>query len=76
MFEATEGRWGSREIEIFDVTFLDAAGEPSHVFHSGDRMSIRLKVRTSKPADDFVFGIASSTPTASAATAPTRCSRK
>ena len=57
MFEATEGRWGSREIEIFDVTFLDSAGEPSHVFHSGDRMSIRLKVRTSKATDDFVFGI-------------------
>src|SRR5207249_2743037 len=29
MFEATEGRWGSREIEITDVAFLDGAGEPS-----------------------------------------------
>ena len=57
MFEATEGRWGSREIEIFDVTLLDSAGEPSHVFPSGDRMAIRLKVRTAKPTDDFVFGI-------------------
>jgi ABC-type polysaccharide/polyol phosphate transport system ATPase subunit len=57
MFQATEGRWGSREVEISDVTFLDAAGEPSFVFHSGDAMSIRLKVRAQHPVDDFVFGI-------------------
>jgi hypothetical protein len=57
MFEATEGRWGSREIEILDVAFLDAAGQPSFVFHSGDAMAIRVKVRAAQPADDFVFGI-------------------
>ncbi len=57
MFQATEGRWGSREVEILDVTFLDAAGQPSFVFHSGAAMSIRLKVRTQHPVDDFVFGI-------------------
>jgi ABC-type polysaccharide/polyol phosphate transport system ATPase subunit len=57
MFEATEGRWGSREIEIIDVAFLDAAGQPSFVFHSGDAMAIRVKVRAAQPADDFVFGI-------------------
>jgi len=57
MHEATEGRWGSREVEITDVAFLDAGGQPSFVFHSGDRMSIRLKVRAVHPIDDFVFGI-------------------
>jgi ABC-type polysaccharide/polyol phosphate transport system ATPase subunit len=57
MFQATEGRWGSREIEITDVAFLDAAGQPSFVFHSGDPMSIRVKVHAAQPADDFVFGI-------------------
>jgi ABC-type polysaccharide/polyol phosphate transport system ATPase subunit len=57
MFEATEGRWGSREIEITDVAFLDSAGQPSFVFHSGDPMSIRVRVRAAQPADDFVFGI-------------------
>jgi ABC-type polysaccharide/polyol phosphate transport system ATPase subunit len=57
MFQATEGRWGSREVEISEVAFLDAAGAPSFVFHSGDAMSIRLKVRAQHPVDDFVFGI-------------------
>jgi ABC-type polysaccharide/polyol phosphate transport system ATPase subunit len=57
MFQATEGRWGSREVEITDVSFLDAAGQPSFVFHSGDPMSIRVKVHAAQPVDDFVFGI-------------------
>jgi hypothetical protein len=57
MFHATEGRWGSREIEIIDVAFLDPAGQPSFVFHSGDTMGVRLKVRAAQPVDDFVFGI-------------------
>jgi len=57
MFQATEGRWGSREIEITDVALLDRDGQPSFVFHSGDPLSIRVKVRASRPADDFVFGI-------------------
>jgi ABC-type polysaccharide/polyol phosphate transport system ATPase subunit len=57
MFRATEGRWGSREIEITDVTLRDHAGQPTFVFHSGDSVSIRLKVRAQQPADDFVFGI-------------------
>jgi ABC-type polysaccharide/polyol phosphate transport system ATPase subunit len=54
----TEGRWGSREIEILDVAFLDRDGQPSFVFHSGDPVSIRLKVRASHPVNDFVFGVA------------------
>jgi len=57
MFQAVEGRWGSREIEIVDVTLFDAHEQPSFVFHSGDPMSIRLKVLAHAPATDFVFGI-------------------
>jgi ABC-type polysaccharide/polyol phosphate transport system ATPase subunit len=57
MFQATEGRWGSREIEITDVSFAGADGQPSHVFHSGDPMAIVVNVRAKQPADDFVFGI-------------------
>jgi ABC-type polysaccharide/polyol phosphate transport system ATPase subunit len=57
MFHATEGRWGSREVEITDVAFLDAGGQPSFVFHSGDPLSIRVRVRAAQPTDDFVFGI-------------------
>ena len=57
MFKAVEGRWGSREIEIIDVTLADGAGEPSFVFHSGDPMSVRLKVIAQSPVTDFVFGV-------------------
>ena len=57
MFRATEGRWGSREVEITDVSFLTREGQPSHVFHSGDQLSILLKVRADHQTDDFVFGV-------------------
>ncbi len=56
MFHATEGRWGSRDIEITEVAFLDASGQPSFVFHSGEAMAIRMKVRATHPVADFVFG--------------------
>ena len=57
MFQATEGRWGSREVEIVDVTLVDANGHSAHVFHSGDPLSIRLRVRARQPTEDCVFGI-------------------
>jgi ABC-type polysaccharide/polyol phosphate transport system ATPase subunit len=57
MFRATEGRWGSREVEITGVTLLAPDGAPSHVFHSGERMAIRMDVRAVRPVSDFVFGI-------------------
>jgi ABC-type polysaccharide/polyol phosphate transport system ATPase subunit len=57
MFQATEGRWGSREVEIVDVAFLDRAGEVAFVYHTGDSLSIRVKVRATHAVDDFVFGI-------------------
>jgi lipopolysaccharide transport system ATP-binding protein len=57
MFKAVEGRWGSREIEITEVTLADGAGQPSFVFHSGDPMSVHLKVIAQAPATDFVFGV-------------------
>ena len=57
MFQAVEGRWGSREIEIADVTLLDGALQPSFLFHSGDPMSVRLRIVAHAPATDFVFGL-------------------
>ena len=57
MFKAAEGRWGSREVEITEVALLDGHGEPSFVFHGGDPMQVRLKVRAHHPTDDFAFGI-------------------
>jgi ABC-type polysaccharide/polyol phosphate transport system ATPase subunit len=57
MFKAAEGRWGSREVEIVDVALLDRNNEPSFVFHNGDPMVVRLRVRAHHPTDDFAFGI-------------------
>jgi ABC-type polysaccharide/polyol phosphate transport system ATPase subunit len=57
MFRATEGRWGSREIEITDVSLSGANGERSHVFHSGGRLNIRLRLRAPVAIEDFVIGI-------------------
>jgi ABC-type polysaccharide/polyol phosphate transport system ATPase subunit len=56
-FQATEGRWGSREIEITEVTLLDHSGAPSFVFHSGESMNVRLSVTAHTPTTDFVFGV-------------------
>ncbi|MCA1650601.1 MAG: ABC transporter ATP-binding protein [Acidobacteria bacterium] len=57
MFRATEGRWGSREIEITDVQLRAADGDSGHVFHSGDRLDIRIRMRAPVALDDFVIGI-------------------
>ena len=57
MTRRDEGRWGSREIEITGVTLRDAQGQASHIFQSGERMSIHLGVRAHEPNRDFVFGI-------------------
>ena len=78
MFQADEGRWGSREVEI---TGVDAArtrdGQPAHVFHSGEPMcgpagGARARSRSTTSCS----ASASSTPTASAATARTPTSRR
>src|SRR3954451_6329578 len=57
MFRATEGRWGSREVEITGVTLIGGDGQAGHVFHSGDPMDVRIRMRAPLPIDDFVVGI-------------------
>jgi ABC-type polysaccharide/polyol phosphate transport system ATPase subunit len=57
MFRATEGRWGSREIEIVDVSLTGPDGERAHVFHSGEPLDVRLRLRAPVAIDDFVVGI-------------------
>ena len=56
MFQAAEGRWGAGPVRIERVA-LERDGAEAHVFQSGDRLSIRLAVRTPAPVHDFVFGI-------------------
>jgi hypothetical protein len=57
MFKAVEGRWGTREAEIVAVDLLRADGTPAHVFQSGERVGIRLRVIAHQPLSDFVFGV-------------------
>jgi hypothetical protein len=57
MFQATEGRWGSREVEVTGVTFVGEDGTPTQIFHSGERIEVRVKVRAARPTADFVFGV-------------------
>jgi ABC-type polysaccharide/polyol phosphate transport system ATPase subunit len=57
MFRATEGRWGSREVEITDVVLAGADGERGHVFHSGEALNIRIRMRAPLAIDDVVIGI-------------------
>jgi len=57
MFQATEGRWGSREAEITGVQLVGEDGQAAHVFYSGERVEIRLDLKASKPLTDFVVGI-------------------
>jgi len=57
MSKVLEGRWGSKEIEIVAVEFLDRDRQPAHLFRSGDAVEIRLRVRAHQPVTDLVFGV-------------------
>jgi ABC-type polysaccharide/polyol phosphate transport system ATPase subunit len=57
MFKATEGRWGSREVEITGVEMIGASGHSAHLFQSGERVDIRLLVLAHQRVDDFAFGV-------------------
>jgi ABC-type polysaccharide/polyol phosphate transport system ATPase subunit len=57
MFAATEGRWGSREVEITAVTLAGSDGSTAHVYHSGDPLTVHIRYRAHEPTRDFVFGL-------------------
>ncbi|MEM9554880.1 MAG: ABC transporter ATP-binding protein [Acidobacteriota bacterium] len=54
-------RWGSREAEIAQARLLVDGAETYHV-PSGADVTIELDVEVHEPLDDFVFGVAVSTP--------------
>ncbi|HWI20948.1 MAG TPA: ABC transporter ATP-binding protein [Vicinamibacterales bacterium] len=56
-FKSDEGRWGTREIEITNVTLSGPDGEAGHVFQSGDAIKIRMHVTSKSAITDFVFGL-------------------
>jgi len=55
---APSGRWGSGDITITDVTFLNAAGEPGNVFTTNDRVIVRISYHARRRVDSPVFGLA------------------
>ena len=56
MFTAKSGRWGSGAVQIEKVTLEGDRGS-AHVFHTGDPMTIRMRIRAARPVDDFAFGV-------------------
>jgi len=57
MFQAGEGRWGSGGVEIGDVRFLNDQDEATHVFHTGEAMTLSFTATARRPVNDFVFGV-------------------
>ncbi len=56
-----ELRWGSREAEILSIRLL-AGGEERYHVTTGEDVVFEIRARADKPLDDFVFGVAISTP--------------
>ena len=56
-FKSDEGRWGTREIEITNVTISGPSHEAGHVFQSGDPLEVRMEVSAREKITDFVFGL-------------------
>ena len=56
-FKSEEGRWGTREIEITNVTISGPDGDAGHVFQSGGAIQVRMDVSSKEKITDFVFGL-------------------
>ena len=54
----TENRYGTGEVEITDVAFLDGDGDESAAFHTGQPMRVRVSYRASRPVEGATCGIA------------------
>jgi ABC-type polysaccharide/polyol phosphate transport system ATPase subunit len=52
-----ENRWGSGEVEIYDVQLLGGDGKEKHVYQTGDTMRIRLYYEVKEPVSDLTFGV-------------------
>ncbi len=56
MFKASAGRWGDGPVRIEDVRLEDDKGA-GHLFQSGARLAIRMRVNATERVTDFVFGV-------------------
>jgi lipopolysaccharide transport system ATP-binding protein len=50
-------RWGSGEVEILEVDFLNMTGKASATYRAGDSLTIRVRYRAHERIDRPVFGI-------------------
>ena len=51
-------RWGTRQIEITDVRLLDAAGQDTTVFRTGDALTVEMAYVAHEPIEEPEFGLA------------------
>jgi lipopolysaccharide transport system ATP-binding protein len=56
--EKVERRWGTGDVEIVTVSFLDASGKERRVFEVGEFWSVYLHYRAQRRIDNPVFGLA------------------
>ena len=57
-FAREKGRWGSREVEIADVSLFGGDGTRKHIFRTGEALTVVLKIKSTGTIKDFVFGVA------------------
>ena len=53
-----ERRWGSKDVEIVDVSFLDMTGEKQSVFQIGEPWTVLLRYRAPQRVEAPVIGLA------------------
>lgn len=51
-------RWGSREVEITGIKFLNDKGSESYIFKTGDSLRIKMDYSAKKKIKEPVFGLA------------------
>jgi ABC-type polysaccharide/polyol phosphate transport system ATPase subunit len=56
--EESERRWGSRDVEIVDVSFLDVTGEKQSVFRVEEPWTVKLRYRAAQRVEAPVIGLA------------------
>lgn len=50
-------RWGSGEMEVEEVLMLGPDGQPAHVFHTGEHVTVRMRYRAHQECRNPVFGL-------------------
>lgn len=53
-----KNRWGSKEVEITKLEFLDGDGKETQYLNTGDRFRVRIHYKAHKKVEKPVFGIA------------------